>query len=443
MTGRGMLLLCALAALPAGAEEQRSLDLRELLAIASRSYPEVAVAEAEVEAARAAESLARAMRRTPRLALSSGFGVVPGARGTVFDSPDTARDLDDLGGFWRVRLDFQYPLFTFGALAEAERAAAAGVASRRERARTRRDAGLMLAAEAYFGWQLATRTLAMLGEVRDHLDEHLGRLEAEEEGNDPLDVFRARNARFLLDRADAEARRRLREAESGLDALVGHPARPASGALVALDPDTTGVGEALAIALSASPELREAALAAEARAHSAEAVRRERWPALGIEGKFEYGRAPGRTRQDNPFVYDPFNVRSFNATFGLRWDLSFRQTGAKAAREAAEAQAARARRDAVAIRVQVALGQLKARLDEASSVYETSRRALSTTANWLRVADDNHALGTASTNEVVDSYTAYVQARAAHYQAVYEMNLAIVAWRLAQGQQPLAAGEAP
>jgi outer membrane protein len=438
----GPLALCALAALPAGAEEPRRLDLRALLAIASRSYPEVPVAEADVDAARGAESLARATRRTPRLTLTSVFGVVPAARGDIFYSPDTGRDLNDFGPYYRVRLEFQQPLFTFGALREAERAASAGVAARQERVKARRDVGLVLAAEAYFGWQLATRTLAILDEVHGHLEEHLARLEAEE-SSDPVDVFRARNARFVFDRAQAEARRRLRSAEAGLESLVGGQAQPLTDTLVALEPDPTTVDEASAIASSANPELREAQMAAEARTHSAEAVRRERLPALAIEGRFEYGRASNRDKQDNPFVYEPFNVRSFNATFGLRWDLSFKQTGAKVAREAAEAEAARARRDAVATRLRLELGRLRARLDEATSVYETSKRALSTTANWLRVADENNALGTASTNDVVDSYSAYVQARVAHYDAIRELNLALLAWRLAQGQEPLAEGEAP
>jgi hypothetical protein len=59
------------------------------------------------------------------------------------------------------------------------------------------------------------------------------------------------------------------------------------------------------------------------------------------------------------------------------------------------------------------------------------------------VSDENHALGTASTNEVVDSYTAYVQARVAYYDAIRELNLALLAWRLAQGREPLVEGEAP
>ena len=442
MRARLPLALCLLAALPAAAEEPRGLGLRELLTIAARTYPEVAVVEAELDAARGTESLARATRRMPRLNLTSVFGVVPGARGTVFDSPDSPRDLDNLGGFYRVRLEFQQPLFAFGALREAERAAAAGVASRQERLRARRDVGLVLAAEAYFGWQLAARTLAVVEEVRGHLEQHLARLEADD-GTDPLDLYRTRNARFVLDRGEAEARRRLRSAEAGLESLAGRGVRPATDDLVALQAEATSVDEGYAIAAAANPELREAQMAFEARSHVAEAVRRERLPGLGIEGRFEYGHAATRDKQDNPFVYDAYNVRSFSAAFGLRWDLSFKHNAAKVARETAEAEAARARRDAVATRLRLELGRLRARLDEATTVYETSRRALSTTANWLRVSDENHALGTASTNEVVDSYTAYVQARVAHYDAIRELNLALLAWRLAQGREPLMEGEVP
>ena len=436
------LALLALLALPVGAEEARRLDLRELLAIASRSYPEVPAAEADVDAARGTESLARATRRTPRLTLTSAFGMVPAARGTIFYSPDTGRDLNDYGPYYRVRLEFQQPLFTFGALREAERAASAGVASRRERVRARRDAGLVLAAEAYFGWQLATRGLGVIAEVRGHLEKHLARLEAAED-TDPIDLFRAHNAEFVLDRGEADARRQLQAAEAGLEALIGGPAQPVTDDLVALQPDTTSVDEATVIAAGANPELGEAQHAAAAGEHVAEAVRRERLPGLAIEGKFEYGHASNRDKQDNPFVYDPFNTRSFSAAFGVRWDLSFKQNAAKVARAQGEAQSLRARRDAVATRLRLELGRLRARLDEAWKVYETSRRELSTTASWLRVADENNALGTASTKDVIDSYTAFVQARVAHYEAIRELDLALVAWRLAQGREALAEGEAP
>ena len=48
------------------------------------------------------------------------MGVVPAAKGTIFDSPDTARDLDDLGPFVRFRLDATLPLYTFGRLTSGD-----------------------------------------------------------------------------------------------------------------------------------------------------------------------------------------------------------------------------------------------------------------------------------------------------------------------------------
>ena len=61
MRARLPLALCLLAALPAAAEEPRGLDLRELLTIAARTYPEVAIVEAELDAG-AAPSRSRVPR---------------------------------------------------------------------------------------------------------------------------------------------------------------------------------------------------------------------------------------------------------------------------------------------------------------------------------------------------------------------------------------------
>lgn len=453
--GWAVVLLVGLAAGPGRAEEVTAvaappspapaaaggLDLRAVLAASGRVHPELAVARAELDAARATESLARATRRSPRLNGTAAFGLVPAARGTVFDSPDSPRDLDELGPFWRARLDFTMPLHTFGALAEAERAARAGVGARQARERARRAAGELLAARAYLGWQLSRKSLDLVADVRRHLDDHLAKIE-EDPDSDPVDLYRARNARFQLDVLEARARRGLDEAEGGLRELVGE-ARPVSADLVPLEPGAPGLAAAEAEALARNPELGEAELAAEARAHLAESARRERWPALGLEGRFDVGRASNRDQQDNPFVYDAFNVRSATAALGLRWDVSFRQSGARLARERAEAEAARARSQALRARVRVDLAALHARLTEAAAVHETSRRALSTTASWLRLAEENHGLGTASTKDVIEASTAYLQARAAQLEAVHDLDLAVLGWRLALGRSPLEEGEDP
>jgi len=125
----------------------------------------------------------------------------------------------------------------------------------------------------------------------------------------------------------------------------------------------------------------------------------------------------------------------------LRWDLNLKQSGARAWREAAEARALRARAEALRVRQRAELTQLHAEIVESRAVYESSRRALSSTANWLRVAEENHGLGTAAPKDVVEAYAAYVQAKAAHLKAIHDLNLAVIAWRLACGRPPLEEGE--
>ncbi len=436
--------LGAADAAPSGPEAPAvRFDLAEVLRRAGERYPEVAVAAAELDAARALDSQARWSRFSPRLSVTGAFGLVPGARGSIEYSPDTARDLNNFGPFWRSRLDVSWPLFTFGALEATHRGARLGLASRDERRRSRAAAGQLLAARAYLGYLLAVQSLELSREVRSHLDDLLARLEQpdDEAPTDTLALFKARNYDFQLDRLEAEARSARALAAAGLRELVGEAARPAAEGLVALEIETPDLEAVTREALEANAELREASLAAEARSALADAARRERLPALSLDGRLDYGRAPGRTAQDNPFVYDPFNVRTLTAAFGLRWDLNLKQSGARAWREAAEARTLRARADALRARQRADLARLHAEIGESREVYESSRRAVSSTANWLRVAEENHGLGTAEPKDVIEAYGAYVQAKAAHLRAIHDLNLAVIAWRLACGRPPLAEGE--
>jgi outer membrane protein TolC len=413
------------------------------------------VVEAERAGAEALRDLAFWSRWSPRLSDTTHFGVVPGARGTIEDSPDSPRDLNDLGPFYRTRLDAVMPLYTFGRLRYAQRAAAAFVESKLARAEAKRATGRELAARAYFGYLLAEQSLDLIADVRRHLDQLLERLQkppAGEEETDPLDLYKARGYGFELDRLEAKAERGLSVAAAGIEELAAAPARarvrPAAPRLEPLagegSPELApSLERGLEEARAASPELRELDLAARARDYFAESNRREGWPTLAAEGRFEYGRAPGRTRQDNPFVYDPFNVRTLTAAFALRWELNFKQTGAKARKEEAEAAELRAKREALAARTRIEVVEAHSRLVEARKVHEASRRALSTTANWFRVAEENHGLGTASVKDVVEAYAAFVQTRSAQLEAVHDLNLALIAWRLALGREPLAPGEAP
>src|ERR1043166_5566198 len=138
---------------------QTPITLADLLKIASERDPEHVVAQAELAGAESAQDLARWTRWSPKLAAPGVFGMVPAARGDIFSSPDSPRDLDNWGPFWRTRIDFSWPLLTFGRLGSAERAANAAVASKRAKDQERFAAVADICARAYFGYLLGRDSL--------------------------------------------------------------------------------------------------------------------------------------------------------------------------------------------------------------------------------------------------------------------------------------------
>jgi outer membrane protein TolC len=444
------LVLATGDAAEAAAPGVRRLSLRELMALAEQNYPELPIVAAERDGALALQSLADWTKWTPKLTLSGLFGVVPAARGDIFSSPDNPRDLSSLGPFYRARVDASLPLYTFGRISLAQDAADALVESKDAKSDAKRKTARSLSARAYFGYLLASGNLDAIAATRKELARVMDKLEHPAEDDpepDPLDLLKARSYGFQLDRAQAIAERGLAIAESGLRELAGVSVaarvEPAANELKPLAARVPELTQAIEEALAASPEIREAELGARARELYARSSSRQRLPAVSLEGRFEQGQAQNRDKQSNPFVYEPFNVKSLAATLALRWDLNYMQTNARSRKEAADAAELRAKHRALVVRTRVDLSEAHARLVEAETIHETSRGALSTGANWLRIAEENYGLETASMKDLVEAYSAFVQTRSSHLDAIHALNLAVIEWRMALGREPLEEGESP
>ncbi len=226
----GAALLVGSLALGQSAEPPKATEIsfREFLEEITTSYPEFAILDAEIEGARALESLAFWTRWSPKVRARGVFGVVPAARGSIFDSPDTPRDLDDLGPFMRANVTASIPLFTFGRLSNAHEAASTLVQANEAKADAKKLAVTELAAKAYFGHLLADESLALIEEVQGRVGDLLDKLRSaeddddEEAESDPLDLLKTRSyelklaqrhveqpilGRFLLQRSDQQVAR--------------------------------------------------------------------------------------------------------------------------------------------------------------------------------------------------------------------------------------------
>jgi len=432
----------------AAVDGELRLGLREAMGRAAASYPELLIADAEQQGAEALVDLARWTRLSPTFTNTTLFGVVPGARGDIFESPDSNRSLDNLGPFVRLRLEAKLPISTFGRIKTAEAAARLLVISKDAKRAAKEAVAMELVTRAYFGWLLAADSLELVDVVRTRIDELLDQLaERDDDDADPFDVMRARSYGFELDATRALLVEEMTVAASGLRALAGLDAgfrvRPAADGLAALAGELPDLTLGLDRALEERPDLKEIALSAEAQGLWARVAHKERLPILQIEGRFDWGKAPGRDEQDNPFVYEPFNVTSIAAFLAFKWDLNLKTTGAKARKRDADADALRAQHTALVTRASHDIVEAHARLTRTHDVHRTTRRSISTAASWYRMAEEGYELQTTSIKDLIEAYTNYIKARGAYFEAVHDRNVATIGWRLAVGAAPLVSGENP
>jgi outer membrane protein TolC len=351
----------------------------------------------------------------------------PACTMTSPEEPTVALD----GIYAGVDLALLQPLFTFGKLSAAERAARHGAAAvKNAESVVARDIAVE-AARAYYGLKLARETSAELEDGVTALDK--ARKELAEQlasGKGGVTV----QDRLRLDTVMAEARIRLAEAGqaeatalAAVQALAGDPTSDIDTAPLAPRAVRLASLERSADrALASRPELaalRHAAAGAEALADLEKA---RFFPDFLLMGTFSLARATGVDDPPSAFARDPFNTTSVGAVAALRWTLEpFSQRGRVVTARARHGEAsAQLRAAGQAIRVDVARADAEARaarleLDAAAEGEKSAR-------GWVASVLQGEAIGVIEAKELADAYIAYFALRARYLQAVHDWNLALV-----------------
>jgi outer membrane protein TolC len=95
-------------------KQDKLFTLESAISMAIARNPIIKAEEYEVQGANLDIRKALIKKYVPTINFDAEFGVVPGAKGDIFFSPDKQTDLDDLGPFYKFDLSFVLPLYTFG-----------------------------------------------------------------------------------------------------------------------------------------------------------------------------------------------------------------------------------------------------------------------------------------------------------------------------------------
>ena len=417
----------------------RPHTLREAVEHSIESHPVMRAERLKVERSELVVQEALNLKK-PSIDFLFKTGLVPEAKGDLFESPDTNEDLDNLGIFWRFDLDIIQPISTFGKISSVRAAAEEGVKVH-EFGRDFRAAQLGFeVVQAYWGFTAANKGAELVKDLERDYSELLEEVEkAVDDPDSDVDdtrLFEVQSFEYSIAKSHRQTLKNQEIADAYLEVLLNWgDLGPESFESVATPkvPNDALVDQLIALATDSSPPIQQARAGLRALDNKVAFAEASRLPDLFVALAGAYARAPNRTDIKSPFILDPFNLRSIGGFLGLRWNLKFADhrlaiSQATVEREEAIAQVA-VLEDRLTIEVTRAYAEAKALSDLFSAAIRSEQAA----KRWLRLSGDNWDLGLGSVDRLIKAYRQYYDLAAVVIEQEAEYHVALARLALTLG----------
>jgi outer membrane protein TolC len=419
------LVLVASVLLTASANAGPKLTLDQVMAKALAG-PRVQMAKQDAAAAAARVDEADAARM-PRIKATL-FGTVS-PEITCIDKPQCTQtdpqnfDLRFDGVFGGGQIDVTQPLFTFGKIAHARRAARAGVAAQNALADEAAGDLAVDAARAYWGVKVARELGFWLDDGIEQIQKAIVTMN-QRTGADKPSIQDIQRVTVLLAEAKvqrAEAAAAEQQALAGLRALTGIRDADVDDAPFEKDAravPTTSTGDG-------RPQKAAATQGAAAADELAKMAASYYFPDLAIVATGYAAKAQGVDNPPSAFANDNFNRAQGGIVLALQWTIEPWNVRARVAKAQADARRAHAQSDLAAIGARydadLALAELaaaKAKLDAAADGERAGK-------TWVSSVVQGMAIGTTESKDLADAYIAWFGMKARLLQATFQYNVAL------------------
>ena len=400
------------------------MNLEDSLRATLARSPEAKQAIAEVEGYRGKQLQAIGIGR-PQVELQTVLGPSPRARGNQVSSPDDQYSPDITGVFVRGTISIIQPIFTWGLIENARLAAEHGVRAAQAGVDVKNTEVALRVKQAYWGAVTAKTIRAFLLDVRDQVDQAIGRTERLVEGGyaTDIDLYRFRSKRGELERYINLADKTIDLATQALGTWTGQPKG------VAVDPTDQVLPEDMKsipsvdlyvqTALAGRPEFSQLREGIEARRRLVEVERKQGYPLffIGLLGDLAY--ASNRDRLENPYVIDPLYHTAVGPVIGFKYNLDFGIRAGKVKEAQAEVQKLEALREHALDGIPLQVREAYLTVVEAERNAKVLNEAYENAKQWLVASSSNADLGVGDPDDLADAFVQYARTRADYLQAVF------------------------
>ena len=412
--------------------EKAVYTLKDLIQRALATSPEIRQFQRGAEVAMAKKDQADAARFA-QIELTAVVGPSARARGTVVDSPDRKDSPTVDNVFERVEMTLVQPLYTFGKITGYRDAAAEGVKVEKAKVEEKAADVILRIKELYYSRLLASDILGLIDEITEDLDKAIDKTErqikADAPGADEVDLYKLKAFRGEALKNRNEAQKGFDLATTGLRTFAGlDPGQPLELDAKGLDatprqvePEDQGIGTALDL----RPEMAQVRAGLKATEALVQVEESNLYPQFFAAVNGVFAQAGNRTRQQNPFAYDPLNERYVSVLLGLKYNLDFGITRGKIRAAQGEYFKLQETKQFAEQGIPLQVRKAHRELAEAKETIRATEDGWRNARKWLVAAKANYDLGVGEARDLGQAAESYARLRAENYKAIYNYNIAL------------------
>ncbi len=420
------------SAIAQGPGQPVRMTLEQCVDRALKVSPDIEQAVLAVKGLEARLSEAKFAGIMPQLQWTNIFGPAPGIKGDTERIETIRSDLSDLGVFSRTHIELVQPLYTFGKLGNAKKAAGFGLEAGEAAVESKKNDVALQVKKLFYGLVLARELREIIleseekvGEARQRVNEMIEE-DSEDVGQNDLlkiDVFE-----FEVQQSRARAEKSIEMGKAALMAVLGID-RFSDFDIVDVAAGTDpayleGLDVYIEQAKSRRYDIRQLRAGVLARRALLKVAKSDFYPQIALAGSVQWGIAPHRPELDNPFLRDEFNFIRGGAVITLRQNFNFGLTRAKYLARKAELESLASRELQALNAVELQVEQTYRDVIEARANVVNSDRALRSARAWLTAATLGFDV-TGDSSELLDAYTAHAKMQHAHRQSLFEYRVSL------------------
>lgn len=394
--------------------------------------------EQNIDLAKNQVTEARSNRFLPSFELNTQHGTVPGvvsqrddlSENEYYLDPELENDWQDWAIFTRAEVRAVQPIFTWGALKNAVKAAeSAAVAARERFEKEKADYSLRLF-DLYQSYVLTSEILRLLEEAENKIEDVQEQIEEQQEADDS-DIDESELYKFEIFQSEFAIRAaEVREEAAMTQRLWNYVLQADENTVYIpetdfLDPTSQTLRE-LDFYRSNARTNRSEIEAIEAGINAAEygmkAQKQRNYPSLFLGLTGSYANTPNRPRQSNPFIINNSNYASGSFGLGIRQNLDF--LGIKAQVEKGEIQYRQAKflKEAAVDGIELEINEAFKKTSLSKLKVEKTDEALVTGKEWLRQEQLDYDFGIGDTKDLIDAMQKELELRVQLKREVFELN---------------------